>query len=111
MCGQCEHRTRPEAFPLCPGCWALRATEVKVNAPGSGTRLQTLGLVLGCVSLLPQPLLQVGSLVINIIALVRAKEPPASRVRWKPVLGLCLTLVGVIIDCVLLFLAFSHSGS
>ena len=51
--------------------------------------------MLGCLSLLPIWFLQLISLVVNIVAIVKAKQSPAREVRWRPVTGLVLTLVGV----------------
>jgi hypothetical protein len=81
---------------MCPACWELRSRSVTTNqARGSGTSLQTAGLVLGVLSLVPMCLaVQLASLILNIIAWTKAKEPPASYVRWRPQLGLALTLVG-----------------
>jgi hypothetical protein len=84
---------------MCPACWELRSRNVTVNqARDSGTRLQTAGLVLGVISLIPMSMcvaVQIASLILNIVAWTKAKEPPASRVRWRPQLGLVLTLVGL----------------
>ena len=106
MCVGCERRTRPEATPMCPACWQLRE-RVVVQTVQSGTRLQTAGLVLGCISLLPIWFLQLISLVVNIIAIVKAKESPAREVRWRPILGLALTLVGAV-GMVVLFIALAR---
>lgn len=83
---------------MCPSCWELRSRTVAPQKTSSGTRLQTAGLVLGCISLLPVIALQIGSLILNIVALVQAKEPPARDVRWRPALGLVLTLLGFGVD-------------
>ncbi|MHB8879630.1 MAG: hypothetical protein ACYC8T_38565 [Myxococcaceae bacterium] len=101
MCVQCERRTRPDATPMCPACWELRAKKVLPQKAESGTRLQTAGLVLGCISLLPIWFIQLVSLVVNIIAIVKAKAPPARDVRWRPITGLVLTLVGIAMMVVL----------
>ena len=98
MCQPCERRTRPEAYPLCPGCADLRVQRVAPVVVGaSNTGLQTTGFVLGLISLLPIPVVMIASVVINIIALVKAKEPPASLKRWKSWVGLtlsCLSIAG-----------------
>lgn len=103
MCASCECRTRPEAHPMCPACWALRSQRVEANqGRSSGTALQTAGLVLGVIALVPMCVaFQIASLIVNIVALVKAKEPPASLVRWRPITGLALTAVGVILTIVL----------
>lgn len=101
MCPDCERRVRPEAVPMCAACWELRArTVTPQNISESGTALLTIGLVLGVISLLPAVALQICSLVVNIMALVRAKESPAREKRWRSVVGLCLTGVGVVVDVI-----------
>lgn len=37
MCPRCENRVRPEAQPLCPGCWELRARAVEKHKPSFWT--------------------------------------------------------------------------
>lgn len=80
---------------MCPSCWELRSRAVPANTT-SPTRLQTAGLVLGCISLLPIWFIQLISLVINIVAIVKAKQGPARAVRWRPITGLVLTCVGIV---------------
>lgn len=96
FCEGCARRTRPEAVPICASCFELRGQKVVQIAQTSPTRLQTAGLVLGCICLLPIPALIIASLVVNGVAIYRAKEGPARVARWKPILGLCLTMVGVL---------------
>lgn len=98
MCPSCERRTRPEARPMCPACWDLRFQRVEANqGRSSGTALQTTGLVLGGIALIPMCVaFQLAALIVNIIALVKAKEPPASLVRWRPITGLVLTCLGIL---------------
>ncbi|MBI3181765.1 MAG: hypothetical protein HYZ28_06445 [Myxococcales bacterium] len=93
MCPACERRVRPDSAAMCPSCWELR-TRTVAPQKHSGTRLQTAGLVLGIISLIPLPAVQIASLIVNIIAIARAKEPPASEVRSRPIIGLVLTLLG-----------------
>lgn len=83
---------------MCPACWELRLRRVETNqGRGSGTALQTSGLVLGVIALVPMCVaFQIASLIVNIIAIVKAKEPPARLVRWRPITGLVLTVVGVL---------------
>jgi hypothetical protein len=102
MCASCERRTRPEARPMCPACWELRNQRVETNqGRSSGTALQTTGLVLGVIALVPMCVaIQIASCIVNIIAIVKAKEPPASLVRWRPITGLALTAVGVVLTVV-----------
>jgi hypothetical protein len=91
---------------MCPACWELRGRNVTVNQAQGGTGLQTTGLVLGFISLIPMCVaVQIASLVLNIIALMKAKEPPARRVRWQPITGLILTVIGLVIT--VLFAALS----
>jgi hypothetical protein len=94
---------------MCPACWDLRFQRVEKNqGRSSGTALQTAGLVLGIISLFPMCVaIQIGSLVVNIVALVKAKEPPASTVRWRPITGLILTGVGIILTVTFLVLGIN----
>jgi hypothetical protein len=108
FCEDCARRTRPEAVPLCKSCWALRDQKVKPNKEYSATRLQTAGLVMGCCCLLPIPVLILASLVVNILAIVKATDGPARDVRWRPVVGLCVTGVGIVELVVLLSWAASR---
>lgn len=103
MCAACERRVRPDAAPLCPGCWDLRAQVVA--APKPSRRLETVGLWLGGFSLTCLPPVVMASLVVNIIVLTKA-EPGA---RGKPMLGLGLTMVGVIMAVIVVTLAATSS--
>jgi hypothetical protein len=89
MCQACERRTRPEALPLCPGCWSLR--EQRVAPAPRGTRLENAGLWLGGLSFLCLPPIVLSALVVNLIVLGRA--PPGGKT--KGLIGLGLTLGGV----------------
>jgi hypothetical protein len=51
-----------------------------------------MGLVLGVLCILPCCPLFIVSLVVNIAAIVLAREPPLREVRWRPITGLALTL-------------------
>lgn len=87
---------------MCPSCWDLRSRNVTENQGRGGTGIQTVGLVLGIASLVPMCVaFQIASLVVNIIALVKARELPAGHPRWKPITGLILTLIGVGVTVVL----------
>ncbi len=83
-------------MPLCKSCWELRDQKVGPIKPHSATRLQTAGLVLGCLCVLPIPVLILASLVVNIIAIAKATAGPAREVRWRPIVGLCVTLFGAL---------------
>lgn len=99
FCRECERRTRPDAVPMCPDCWELRGRTVgpaSVSKPS--TALQTAGLVLGFFALLPLPAVQIAALVVSIMGIVKAKEPPQSNVRWRPIVGLVLAFMGVGVD-------------
>ena len=73
---------------LCASCWDLRSHHVaQVSKPSN---LGTTGLVLGLCSLIPLAPLQVASLVVNIIALAKARPGE----HTKPLIGLVATLVG-----------------
>jgi hypothetical protein len=109
-CLACERRVRPDAMPMCPACWQLRAQRVPAQQASSSTSLQTAGLVIGCISVLPILPLQITSLVINIIAIVKAREGPARAVRWRPVVGLCATGLGLLVWVVIILVAASASA-
>lgn len=96
MCPECERRVRPEAPPMCPTCWDLRARTV--NAPEvAGTGFVVSGLVLGVLSLVPMCIaVQIASAIVNVVALYRTREPPGRERRWMPVTGLVLTGVGIV---------------
>lgn len=83
---------------MCPACWELRASKVQPQQQkDSNVTLVNAGLALGVVSLIPGCLaIQLGALVVNSIALVRARQPPARELRWRAALGLCLTGVGFV---------------
>jgi len=86
---------------MCPSCWQLRESNLEPNATYSETRLQTAALVLGSVAILPIPALQLGALIVGIIALWKARAGAALEVRWKPALGLAFCGVGILVDIVL----------
>ena len=105
FCAACERRTRPDARPMCPNCWQLRAKVAVVVKPVSKTRLQTAGLVMGAFSLVPFCWwFQIAAIVVSIVGIVKAKEGAAREVRWRAVLGLVLAAVGLSIT--VLALAF-----
>lgn len=99
MCEACERRVRPDALPLCPGCWELRGQRVVAPKPGRG--LETAGLWLGGFSLLCLPPVIMASLVVNGIALSRA----APGERQKPLLGLGLTAAGIVLAVITLLVS------
>lgn len=98
FCEACARRTRPEAIPMCPSCWALREQNVKPQEARSATRLHTAGFVLGIIAILPIPVLQIAALVVNIIALVKSNTPETRDAKWKPIAGLLCTVIGLAID-------------
>lgn len=99
FCRACERRTRPDAIPMCPACWDLRAQSVgPVKLEKPSTALQTAGLVVGCFALLPLPAVQLAAFVVTIMGIVKAKAPPQRRVRWRPITGLVLACVGLGVD-------------
>lgn len=87
VCAQCERRTRPEAPPLCPTCWELRAKSVQGQATTESKRGEVGGLVIGVLSFL-HPLVMVGSLVVNVRELRKGR---GGERRWMNVTGLALT--------------------
>ncbi len=91
ICTACERRTRPDATPMCPGCWELRAKVVAPVAAQSKTRLHTIGFWLGIASFLPICPVMIASVVVNIIALTRTNDEETQKVKWKPIVGLCCT--------------------
>lgn len=92
VCTACENRTRPEAPPLCPKCWALRSQVVQEQAVTESRKLQIAGLVIGFASFL-HPLVMVASLVLNIRELVRGSGGTS---RWMNVAGVSLTGVAIL---------------
>lgn len=102
MCEACERRTRPDALPLCPSCWALR--EQRVAAAPKGARLENAGLWLGGLSFLPLPPIIMASLIVNIMVLVRA--PAGARTRG--LIGLGLTFGGLVVTIAVFALVFSR---
>lgn len=92
FCVACERRTRPDALPMCPACWELRSRNVVDQTSKPSTAIFTASFVLGIISLLPLPVVIITSLVVGIMALVRAKEQYAAQ-RWKPIVGLVLTVL------------------
>jgi hypothetical protein len=101
----CERRAQMDSAPVCPACWARQPT----SAPAS-TVLQTTGLVLGVLSIVPCCPLFVVSIVVNIAGIVLAKEPPARDVRWKPITGLLLTLGISLIWFILALVRMRHQA-
>jgi hypothetical protein len=75
----------------------VRERTVIANAPAlPDTRLQTVALVLGILSLVPLWPLMVGAVIVGIMGIVKAKEPPARDVRWRPIVGLCVAGVSIV---------------
>ncbi|MBS2028606.1 MAG: hypothetical protein JST54_11940 [Deltaproteobacteria bacterium] len=101
MCQSCERRTRPDAQPMCPACWGFRTEAVGPQKPEKvSTALQTSGLVLGCIAVLPLPGLQIAALIVTVLGIARAKQPETLAVRWRSVTGLCLTGLGLLVDVI-----------
>ncbi|WNG50612.1 hypothetical protein F0U60_45670 [Archangium minus] len=105
MCPACERRVRPEALPMCVACWELRSrTVAQQQDSDSGITLLNVGLGLGLVSLFPFCVaIQLASFVVNIVALVRARTPPARALRWRAWLGLGLTGLGLLVTLVMMW--------
>ena len=82
---------------------------MKPNEVHSKTRLQSMGMGLGIAAVLPIPALQIAAVIVNIIALVKAKEPEQIAVRWKSYVGLSCTGVGLLIDAVAVGFAIASS--
>lgn len=89
-CVECERRATMDGGPVCPACWALNA---QTAAPDSGA-LQTAGLVVGAISILPCCPLALASLVLNVVAIVKSTKER----RWKPIVGICITFAGVLLQ-------------
>ncbi len=92
VCVDCERRTRPEAPPLCVKCWDLRSAAVVETQSNESKRMQVAGVVLGVLAFL-HPLIQVGSLVMNIRALLKDKTHTR---RWMNQVGLGLTVLAMV---------------
>ncbi|MCU0698771.1 MAG: hypothetical protein MUC96_19895 [Myxococcaceae bacterium] len=104
FCVACERRTRPDALPMCPACWELRSRNVVDQTSKPSTAIFTASLVLGIISLLPLPVVMFVSLVVGLMALVRAKNQFEAQ-RWKPIVGLVLTVLSLLGWFLLLVLA------
>jgi hypothetical protein len=109
FCVDCERRTRPEALPMCPSCWDLRSKVVTTSPAKPSTAIFTSALVLGVVSLVPAPVLMIISLVVNVIALTRAKDGMRPQ-RWKPITGLVLTVGSMAVWLAVFVLAAIHGA-
>ena len=103
VCDVCERRTRPEAPPLCPKCWAMREQSVQTQEITESKKLQISGLFLGLLSI--HPLMFIASLVLNIRELRRRKE---GRYRWMNQAGLALSGISVFVWLVLLVWIINH---
>jgi len=87
LCAACERRTRPEALPMCPACWELRAQKVAPPADNS-QRLRISGLIVGGLSVVPGCWwLQLAAIVLNIVGLTRGRKNQTPR-EWMNVVGL-----------------------
>jgi hypothetical protein len=88
---------------MCPNCWGLR--EQRVTAPPRGTRLENAGLWLGGLSFLCLPPIVMAALVVNGMVLARA----APGARTKGMIGMGLTIGGVLVTITVLTLVFAVS--
>ncbi len=104
VCSACERRTRPEAAPLCPKCWELRAAAVVEQTANESKRMQVGGLVLGVVSFL-HPLVQVASLVLNVRELLKKRGGTRG---WMNVVGLGLTVMAMLTWVAVIVIAVSR---
>ncbi len=95
-CVECERRPSLEALPSCPSCWAMNA-QTRVAPSGA---LQTAGLVVGAISIFPCCPLALASVVLNVIALVQSTREN----RWKPIVGLSITVAFTVLQ--MAFVAF-----
>lgn len=100
-CVECERRATAEGAPLCPHCWQLAAQAATAAPTG---RLQSVGLVVGLVSVIPCLPLMAGSIVLNGVALLKSPREH----RWKPLVGLGVTLLVAFLE-VVLYKMFSPS--
>jgi hypothetical protein len=81
---------------MCPSCWALNAQ----TAGRPSGDLQTAGLVVGLLSIIPCCPLALASLVLNVIAIIKSTREH----RWKPIVGIGVTLAVSVLQ--VLFVAF-----
>jgi hypothetical protein len=88
---------------MCPSCWELRSrSAAALNTTGNGSRLQTVGLVMGVVALVPGCwILQIISIIVNIVAIAKAKGDKARKARRRPIAGLVLSGIGLIVTIAL----------
>lgn len=103
VCNECERRTRPEAPPLCPKCWALRDQAVQVHIAADSGRMQKAGLVLGLFSL--NPLVMIASFIVNLREL---KAGRGGARRWMNQVGLGLTVAFLFCYFALILFAVSQ---
>lgn len=95
---------------MCPACWDLRSKVVVDQTSKPSTAIFTASLVLGCVSLIPLPVVMIVSFVVGIIAIVQSRGPMAHQ-RWKGLVGLGLTVASGLFWIVLvLFFAARESN-
>ncbi len=99
VCKECERRTRPDAPPLCPKCWALRDQVVQVHAAEDSSRMQKAGLALGIFAL--NPLVMIASFIVNIREL---KSGRGGSRRWMNQVGMGLTVVFLLFYVALIFI-------
>ncbi len=95
-CIDCERRPGMDAAAMCPACWVVNAQAFA--KPSS--QLQTAGLVVGAISMIPCLPIAFASVVLNVIAIIKSTREH----RWKPIVGLCITLSVVVLQ--VLFFAF-----
>jgi hypothetical protein len=87
ICQGCERRVRPDATPMCPNCWALRAQVVKPQSTFwfGGTGWDNASVIFAIMSFLSMGIFSPIGVVISIIALTR---PDTTRTR--PIIGLVI---------------------
>ena len=90
---------------MCPACWDLRSKTVSDVVEKESKRLQIGGLIIGFISLL-HPLIQVGSLIINIRELIRGT---GGRLRWMNIVGLIVTVLAMLTWIIGIVWAANHS--
>jgi len=96
FCAACERRTRPEALPMCPSCWELRARQVRAP-PDDSQRLRIAGAVTGVLALVPMCWwMQLTAIALNIIGLVRGRKQQTPR-EWLNVAGLVGGVIGLLL--------------
>ena len=100
-CRDCERRVTPAAMPICASCWSQREKESAVVEAKQRLYFPKVALWIGLGALVPcvWPL-QVGGIILGIVALARAGGDP--RGQAYAAIGLVASICGLAGSLVLL---------